>query len=359
MADQSSKTEKPSPQRLEKARREGRFATSREFVGAFQFMAFAWVLYSWTGEWFDRARQVIRILLEQAFHPGFGSPELIAAASLLIQRLLWPILIGGLAVASVSVAAHLAVTRFGFSFQRLTFDPQKINPIKRIREIPKQGFPAVVQASVMLVIFGFVLYGIARDKVALFFFLPLARPETGVRQVAEALMSLMWKAAGLFVVFGAVDLFRQVRRYQREMRMSKEELREEYKQSEGNPQIKMRVRRIQRDARRKRMMSEVATATAVIVNPTHYAVALRYKHDEMSTPVVVAKGKNFLALRIRQKAIEHQVPLVENPPLAQALYKSVDVGQEIRPELYRAVAEILAYIYQLMDKRTATGRPGS
>ena len=95
------------------------------------------------------------------------------------------------------------------------------------------------------------------------------------------------------------------------------------------------------------MMKEVATATAVIVNPTHYAVAMRYGHESMATPVVVAKGKNYLALRIRQIAIENNVPLVENPPLAQALYKSVDVGQEIPPQLYRAVAEVLAYIYRL------------
>jgi flagellar biosynthetic protein FlhB len=100
------------------------------------------------------------------------------------------------------------------------------------------------------------------------------------------------------------------------------------------------------------MMQEVATATAVIVNPTHFAVALRYSHDSMATPLVVAKGKNYLALRIRQRAVEHGVPLVENPPLAQALYKSVDVGREIPPHLYRAVAEVLAYIYRLTRTRS-------
>jgi len=135
------------------------------------------------------------------------------------------------------------------------------------------------------------------------------------------------------------------------MRMSKQEVRDELKQTEGNPQIKMRIRRLQRDSRRRRMMEDVKTATALIVNPTHYAVAIRYQHETMSAPVVVAKGKNYLAARIRAKALEHQVPLVENPPLAQALYKSVEVGQQIPPHLYRAVAEILAYIFRLMGPK--------
>jgi flagellar biosynthetic protein FlhB len=115
--------------------------------------------------------------------------------------------------------------------------------------------------------------------------------------------------------------------------------------------MKARIRRIRRDLLRHQMMKEVPKATAVIVNPTHYAVALRYSMDSMATPVVVAKGKNYLALRIRQRAMEHQVPIIENPPLARALYGSVDVGQEIPANLYRAVAEILAYVYKLMNGR--------
>ena len=166
-----------------------------------------------------------------------------------------------------------------------------------------------------------------------------------------ALMQLFWKAAGLFMVFGAVDLFRQMRRHQQDLRMSKQEIREEMKDVEGNPQMKSRIRRIQRDRARRRMMQEVPKATAVVVNPTHFAVAIRYHMESMAAPLVVAKGKNYLALRIRQRAVENQVPIIENPPLAQALYKSVDVGQEIPPHLYRAVAEILAYIFKLMNGR--------
>ena len=140
--------------------------------------------------------------------------------------------------------------------------------------------------------------------------------------------------------------------------MSKrKDIKDEMRDTDGNPQIKARVRRIQRDMRRKNMMRQVATATAVIVNPTHYAVAIRYEQGAMTAPEVVAKGKNYLAARIRQRAIENQVPIIENPPLAQALYKAVEVGQEIPPHLYRAVAEILAYIFKLMNSHQSARRP--
>ena len=162
-------------------------------------------------------------------------------------------------------------------------------------------------------------------------------------------MSLLWRAAFGFGVIGVLDLLRQKRRYTKSLRMTKHEVREEFKETEGNPQMKGRIRRLQRDLARRSMMKEVPKATAIIVNPTHYAVAIRYSMDGGAAPKVVAKGKNYLALRIRKKAIEHQVPIVENPPLAQALYASVEVGQEIPSHLYRAVAEILAYIYRMMN----------
>ena len=137
----------------------------------------------------------------------------------------------------------------------------------------------------------------------------------------------------------------------KKLKMSKQEIRDEHKEVEGNPQTKMRIRRMQRDLSRRRMMQEVPHATAVIVNPTHYAVAIRYQMETMAAPKVVAKGRNYLAQRIRQLAVENQVPVVENPPLARSLYKSVEVGQEIPAHLFRAVAEILAYIYRLMNGR--------
>ena len=200
-------------------------------------------------------------------------------------------------------------------------------------------------------LFRSAVWVVARDKLDTFLALPVQSVESGFSLIGTSLMELFWKASAVFLMFGCVDLARQLRRHKSELRMSKQEIRDEMKDVEGNPQMKARIRRLQRDRLRKQMMKEVPKATAVVVNPTHFAVAIRYHMDSMAAPLVVAKGRNFLALRIRQIAIEHQVPIVENPPLAQALHKSVEVGQEIPPHLYRAVAEILAYIFRLMNGR--------
>jgi flagellar biosynthetic protein FlhB len=172
--------------------------------------------------------------------------------------------------------------------------------------------------------------------------------------VIGSIDSLLWKAGALFLLFGVVDLIRATSRYSNDLKMSKQEIRDEMKDIEGNPLMKNRLRRIRRDMARRNMMKEIPGATAVIVNPTHYAVVLKYDKETSSAPRVVAKGKNYLALRIRQRALDNGVPLIENPPLAQSLYKAVDIGHEIPVELYKAVAEILAYIYRITNgRRTA------
>ena len=256
-----------------------------------------------------------------------------------------------------TVAINLAVTKMGFSLKKLLPDFTRLNPAAKIKNLATQGPAAVAQAATMLVIFSGAIYLIAKQNAEVFLLLPFASLDIGLQKVAAAIKDLLWKAAAVFLVFGLIDLFRQRRRYTKGLRMSKQEVKEEAKESEVNPQIKGKIRRLRRDLARRRMMKEVATATAVIVNPTHYAVALRYQRNTTGTPLVVAKGKNYLALRIRQLATENGVPLVENPPLAQALYKSVDVGREIPPHLYRAVAEVLAYIYRLTNARLTSTRP--
>ena len=203
----------------------------------------------------------------------------------------------------------------------------------------------------LLPLFLWAVWVVARDKLDVFLALPLQSVESGFRLIGSSLMELFWKAAARLPGLRLRGPGPPAAQHKSDLRMSKQEIREEMKDVEGNPQMKARIRRLQRDRVRRQMMKEVPTATAVIVNPTHFAVAIRYQMDSMAAPLVVAKGKNYLALRIRQKAIEHQVPIIENPPLAQALYKSVEVGQEIPPHLYRAVAEILAYIFKLMNGR--------
>src|SRR5205085_4225812 len=221
----------------------------------------------------------------------------------------------------------------------------RLNPLQKLRDFPQQGFSALTQALLLMPIFGFAIYRIVSDNLSAYLSLPLLRLEPALQLVASTFKSLLWKAGFVLLLLGCVDLVRQNKRYAKTMRMTKQEVSQELKDSDGNPQIKQRVRRIQRDVARRNMMKEVPKATAVIVNPTHFSVAIRYDMETMAAPRVVAKGKNYLAHRIRAIATEHQVPIIENQPLAQALYKSADVGQEIPPELYRAVAEILAYLF--------------
>jgi flagellar biosynthetic protein FlhB len=350
VADNGQKSEQATPKRLEKARKEGQFPTARQFVSSVQFVVFVAVLEAWGGKWFAELRLLTRQALAAAFSTQSETQIVDLSRYLLLDllRLLAPAA-GVLLVATLGV--QLAATQLGVSLKKLAPDLQRLNPLSRLRELPKQNLPALLRAMVMLPLFGMAVYGIVRDNLFAYMALPFQSVESGFGLVCGSLGTLLWKACGVFLVFGAVDLFRQRRRYRKDLRMSKQEIRDEFKESEGNPQMKARIRRIRRDLLRHQMMKEVPKATAVIVNPTHYAVALRYSMDSMATPVVVAKGKNYLALRIRQRAMEHQVPIIENPPLARALYGSVDVGQEIPANLYRAVAEILAYVYKLMNGR--------
>jgi flagellar biosynthetic protein FlhB len=257
-----------------------------------------------------------------------------------------------MAVAAAAIGVRLATTRFGISLQRLAPDPKRFNPIARLGDLPRQNLPSLIQAAILLPLFLWAAYAVAREKLDVFLTLPLQSAENGCRLLGASLVELFWKSAVVFLAFGCVDLFRQMRSYKRDLRMDRQEIRDEFKELEGNPQIKGRIRRLQRDRARRRMMQEIPKATAVVVNPTHYAVALRYRPESLAAPEVVAKGKNYVARRIREKAVEHLVPVIENPPLAQALYKAVEVGQEIPPHLYRAVAEILAYIFKLMKGRS-------
>jgi len=351
MPDRFGKTEPPTPRRLLKAREDGQFASAKEFVAALQFLVFLCLLGAGGARWFAGFGQTMRRMLGRAF-AGELTPQALSRWS---WEVFWahllPLALGGLAVAAATLLFRLGTTRFGLSLKKLVPDGKRLNPITKLSELPRQNLAALVEAAVLLPLFLAAVYLVARDKLDRLLVLPLETAESGARFLAASLLDVCWKAAAVFLAFGAVDLFRQMRRYRWDLRMSRQEIREELKDLEGNPQMKSRIRRLQRDRARRQMMKQVPTATAVVVNPTHFAVAIRYVMETMAAPLVVAKGKNYLALRIRQRAIEAEVPIIENPPLAQALYQSVEVGQEIPPHLYRAVAEILAYIFKLMHGR--------
>jgi flagellar biosynthetic protein FlhB len=351
MPGSDQKTEKPTPRRLNKAREEGNFPTARTFVGSMQFLAFVSLLHAWGPVWIHSVQSGLMGVIETALNPRLNARDLLLLCIGLMKQLMVPVGMMGAIMIGITIAVQLVVTGFGISLKKLTPDLKRLNPLERLRQLPGQNLPALIQAAIMVPVFGAAVYFLVADNLMGFLALPLTSLVSGVGLVSHSIEALLWKASGLFLVFGLVDLVRQKTRYQNQLKMSKQDIRDEMKEVDGNPVVKARIRRIRRDLARRRMMKEVPTATAVIVNPTHYAVALKYSLEEKGAPKVVAKGKNYLALRIRQKALENNVPLIENPPLAQGLYKSVDVGHEIPAHFYRAVAEVLAYVYRVMNGR--------
>lgn len=352
MADRSQQTEKPTPHRLRKAREKGDFPATREFVAAFQFLGFVILGAAWFPAWFSDVAVAVQIGVRRAFStPGsLTGGDLTGILSVLARESMIPLAVLGAILMSLTVLLQLTSTGMGFSVAKLAPNFDKLNPVNRLREVPAANLGQFFQAVVMMPLMLWLTWSLVRSRLPELIRLPLLPVAPGAVVAGELIQDAMRRASYVLVVLGVVMLVRERGRYQKRLRMSKQEIRDEAKETDGNPQIKARVRRIQRDLRRRNMMREVPAATAVIVNPTHYAVALRYDQGAMAAPSVVAKGRNYLAARIRQRAIENQVPIIENPPLAQALYKSVDVGQDIPPYLYRAVAEILAYIFRVMGK---------
>jgi flagellar biosynthesis protein FlhB len=350
MAD-AQHTEKPTKRRIDKARKEGNFPSSREFISAVQFLGFVTIAVSFSSMFLMRTARVMRYLFACAFTVEATQTEVVALVRGVIVPALTPLIFAGAALVVLVLLTQLATTRMGISLSKLTPDSKRLNFLKRFSSVPANNLPLFFQALLVLPLVGMVVYYEATENLNSFMELPWMGAQVAAARVAGVVQTLMWRAAALFLVVGLVDLWWQNHRYTKQLSMSKQELRDESKEQEGNPHIKMRIRRLRRDLLRRQMMNQVPKATAVIVNPTHFAVAIRYTVDGAGAPKVVAKGKNYLALRIRKKAMEHEIPIVENPPLAQALYKSVEVGQEIPSHLYRAVAEILAYIYRLMGGR--------
>jgi flagellar biosynthesis protein FlhB len=354
MNPSGERTEKATPRRLLKARREGQFASSHDFVSGLQFTVFV-ILVAQTGPGlFASLKDVTRAVFIEAFRGDLGPAALIGIFHEALSRALAPMVYSSGILLITALAFQLSSTGFSFSLERMTPKSSNFDVIQKLKSLPTKGLMPAVQAIALVAVFAATIYWIVTKNGERLLMIPLASFQVGLETLRSLCMDLLWKGAALFLLFGFVDFFRQKRKFAKQMRMSKQDIRDESKEAEGNPQTKMRIRRLQRDIRRRRMMDEVKTATAVVVNPTHYAVAIRYHHDSMAAPLVVAKGKNYLAARIRARALQFEVPLIENPPLAQALYKSVEVGQHIPPHLYRAVAEILAYIYRLMGARAVS-----
>ena len=349
--DGAQRTEQPTPRRLEKAREEGQIAASKELTAAAQFALAVGLLWMFGGEVAASLRAAAHGVIRAAFRPVLGMPELEDLGMALASDSLTFLWTFGASLLTVGLLFHMAQTQFALTTKRLTPDIKRLNPMQKLKELPVENLTQTLKAVLLLPLVGGVFYYVVSSELENFLTLPKMGLEAGMSTLADALLSLLGKAALALLALGLIDLIRQRRKIKKRLMMTKQEVKQEQKDIEGNPQIKARMRRMQREMMRKRMMSDVPEATVVVTNPTHFAVAIKYEPKTMAAPLVVAKGLDYLALRIRKVADEHGVSIVENPPLAQALYRGTDVGSEIPVDLYRAVAEILAYIYRLKGER--------
>jgi len=342
MADQN-KTEKATPRRRQKAREQGQVARSRDLVAGVGTMA-AVLLLSWQLRSFPEGwRALLRHALDTAVAPHADQLTLPWRNGLFVFR--------GMALA-VGLA-WLAATVSGVAQGGLVFAPgalapnlNRLNPASRLEQLfslnalsrlLKSMLPTAAIVCVAVVLLEREWPRLAR--------LLCGNRNNLVGFAAAEVYEIAWKSSLVLVAWSAADYLLERWRHENELKMSRQDLRDEFKETEGNPAVKMRIRRLQRQARRRRMLKDVERAAVVITNPTEFAIALEF-NMQMEAPVVVAKGRNLLAAQIREVAVWHGIPLVENPPLAHALYRAVEVGQSIPPKLFAVVAEILAAIWR-------------
>ena len=265
---------------------------------------------------------------------------------LFLFSIIFPVLI---AIVVMSLVSNIAQVGLKFSSKVLSPNFGRFNPLKGIKRLffSSQSIVEVAKSLVKLGLIGtfafFVISGLIKDTLLV---ISLTLEDT-LSFMLDAAFSMIWKIVMLFVVIASVDYLFQRLKFKKEMMMSKQEIKEEFKQSEGNPKIKAKIRKQMLQNARRRMMHDVPTADVVITNPTHYAIALKYDMDKYNAPKVVAKGMDELAQRIKKIAAENNVPIHEDKELARALYKICDVGDFIPTKLFKAVAQILAYIFQM------------
>jgi flagellar biosynthetic protein FlhB len=342
------RTEPPSSRRLEKAREDGQVPQSRELM-AFLVMAAAvggfWSLGGWLTH---HATGIIRRGLSFGRDTAFSSTALTES----FGTLTWDGLLLASPVLLLTVAGAMAtpLVLHGWLFSPKALAPrfERLDPFKGVKRMfSLNSISELVKAIMKALLIGGVIYWVVTRQRDQLFALIVQPFDTALPAFGQMLIYASVALVAGLAVIAAIDVPFQLWRYYRGLRMTKEEIRQENKEMEGDPQLKARIRSQQREVARRRMMAQVPKADVVVTNPTHFAVALKYDRDTMSAPQVVAKGINLVAQRIRDLATEHRVPVVEAPPLARALHRHAEVGDQVPAALYTAVAEVLAYVYQL------------
>ncbi len=343
MAD-ANKTEQATPQQRKKARERGQVTRSRDLSSALSFAAVAGVSVllarQAVPEWTHFFKTTLDLASTDSIEPG--GPLLFWTS---VEALRWiaPILMVALVV---SLFVGVAQGGFVFSAESLAFKFERLGPAQKLQQMVSLASLSTILKS--LLPFSAIAW-VGVESIRGHWSEILASGYVDARHFAALMGNIVleigWKSGAILLAWAGIDYLLLWRKNESDMKMSRQDIKDELKQSEGNPESKSRIRRLQRHNRRKMMLKAAETATVVITNPTHYAVALRYEAN-MPAPIVVAKGLDVLAAKIKEIAWKHDIPVMENRPLAQALYKSVEVGDPIPSALYHAVAEILVLIYK-------------
>ncbi|NLI81082.1 MAG: flagellar biosynthesis protein FlhB [Deltaproteobacteria bacterium] len=347
MASSQERSEKPTAKRLRKARERGQTAKSRELVSVGVLLFGAAAVYLSGRLIFEGFRDLFQAVLNQSARPESIPSQvesLFTTASVHLLLMIAPTLLAA-SIAAVGINI-IQLKGFAFSFQAMRITLSNLNPLQGIKRFfSLRSFTELVKSIAKLIIIGYAVYSVVSGERETLLQMVDQDVPTIAYTTANLAFKLVVRVMAVMLMVSLLDFAYQKWQHNRDLMMTKQEIKEEYKETEGNPQIKSRIRTIQRTLARQRMLSEVKKATMVITNPTHYAVALSYS-AEMEAPRVVAMGVDHLARKIIQIARREGVPIVQNPPLARALYRQVRLDETIPVELYRAVAKVLAYVLQ-------------
>ena len=346
------KTEPATAKKLRDAREEGKVARSKELTAAFDLIVLFLVLkvfISFVAEKFlnvfSYTYNLIPDFVEQNAKEVSGQAVGNLISSILLQIIIIciPFFIFGLAVTLV-----ISIYQVGWKITTKPMMPKldKFNPINGFKRMfSAESLFELVKSVLKIGLIVYIAYSSIKDEADNLFILYEIPLTQAIVLTGTIVLDVGFKISIAYLIIGLADYIYQKYKFSEDMKMTKQEVKDEYKNTEGNPEIKGRQRQRMREVSQRRMMQDVPKADVVITNPTHYAVAIKYDAETAKAPIVLAKGEDFLAQKIKEAAKEHQIEIVENKPLARMLYANVDIGQEIPPELYQAVAEVLAMVY--------------
>jgi flagellar biosynthesis protein FlhB len=353
MAEESfqDRTEKPTAKKLEKARSEGNVAKSVEVSSALILLT-SLLVFFFAGSWmFVRLcefmggvfRNISVMQIDAASATSF-LVEVLKQFLIVIMPLMVVALVAG-------IAGNIIQVGFLFTSKPLKMKLSKLNPISGIKNlISLKALVEVIKALIKFSCVGFVALLLLKREMVNFPALMSMGINDILAFIGKVSFDICLNVCLILILMAFLDFVYQKWQYQKNLMMTKQEIKEEYKQSEGDPKIKGKIKRIQFEIARRRMMDKVKTADVIITNPTHLAIALKYEHEKMMAPQLIAKGAGFIALKIKEIAQEYGIPIVENKDLARSLFKSVNLGEFVPVNLYKAVAEILAYVYRLKNR---------